>query len=314
MLTYIVRRFLTAIVTVLLASLLVFAALTAVPGDPAQIILGMNASPEALAALRERLGLNVPAPRRYLEWLVGVARGDFGESINFDRPVGGLIRDRLGVSVPLTIGAALIACLVAFPLGILAAVRRGTILDPLVTSLAQLGAAVPSFWLGLMFILLFAVRLDWLPAGGFTPWSRDPVASLLSLLLPMLALGLGQAAVLTRMTRAAMLDALGQEYVRTARAKGLTPRTVVGAHALRNAAVTLVTILGLSVTNVFIGSIVVEQVFALPGLGRLALTAIGTRDFPLLQSEILLYAAAIIGLGFVVDVCYGLLDPRIRYD
>lgn len=314
MLSYLVRRAVTATVSVLLASLVVFAALLAVPGDPAEIILGLDASPAARAALRSQLGLDVPAPQRYVAWLGGVARGDLGESITYQRPVRALIADRLGVSVPLALGAALIACLIALPLGVLAALRRGTVIDPLVTSVAQLGAAIPSFWLGLMFVLLFAVELGWLPAGGFTPWARDPLASLRSLLLPMLALGLGQAAVMTRMTRSAMIEALGQDYVRTARAKGLRPRRVTFGHALRNALVTLVTILGLSLTNVFIGSIVIEQVFALPGLGRLALTAIGTRDFPLVQGEVLLYASTIIALGFLVDVSYAFLDPRIRYD
>lgn len=311
---YVLRRFATALITILLASLLVFSALLAVPGDPAEIILGINTSPEALAALRSQLGLDVPAPQRYLAWLGGILQGDFGRSINFDRPVAALIKDRLGVSIPLALGAAFVACAISLPLGILAALRRGTWLDPLVVSLAQVGAAVPSFWLGLMFILLFAVQWGWVPAGGFTPWSNDPLASIRSLLLPIFALGLGQAAVMTRMTRAAMLEALGQDYVRTARAKGLRPRRVIGGHALRNALVTLVTILGLSLTNVFIGSIIIEQVFALPGLGRLALTAIGTRDFPLLQGEILVYATTIVTLGFLVDVSYGFLDPRIRYD
>lgn len=314
MATYIVRRFFTAVISTILASLLVFSALLAVPGDPAQVILGLNASPSALAALRSQLGLDVPPPERYLQWLGGVVRGDFGESINYQRPVAALLRDRLGVSVPLALGAALIACLLALPLGTYAALRRGTVMDPLVTVLAQLGAAIPSFWLGLMLILLFGVRLGWLPAGGFVPWEQDPWGSLRSLLLPMLALGLGQAAVMTRMTRAAMVDALGQDYTRTARAKGLPARRVVWIHALRNAMVTIVTILGLSLTNVFIGSIVVEQVFALPGLGRLALTAIGNRDFPLLQGEVFVYATTIIALGFLVDVSYGFLDPRIRYD
>jgi peptide/nickel transport system permease protein len=314
MLSYLARRALTSAVSVLVASLLVFLALLAVPGDPAQILLGLDASPQALAALRSELGLDVAPPRRYLDWLVGAVRGDLGTSITYQRPVSALIVERLGVSVPLALGAALIACAIAVPLGVLAALRRGTAVDPLVTSIAQLGAAVPSFWLGLMFVLLFAVRLGWLPAGGFEPWSRDPLASLRSLLLPMLALGLGQAAVMTRMTRSAMIEALGQDYVRTARAKGLRPRSVTFGHALRNALVTLVTIFGLSLTNVFIGSIVIEQVFALPGLGRLALTAIGTRDFPLVQGEIVLYASTIIVLGFLVDASYAFLDPRIRYE
>jgi len=314
MLGFLVRRFLTAIVSVLLASVVVFSALLAVPGDPAEVILGLNASPEALTALRHQLGLDEPAAQRYVKWLGGILHGDFGESLNYQKPVGALIRDRLGVSVPLSLGAALVACLIALPLGILAALRRGTVLDPLITASSQVGAAIPSFWLGLMLILLFAVRLHWLPAGGFTGWTTDPVRSLRGLILPVVALGLGQAAVITRMTRAAMLEELDQDYVRTARAKGLATRRVVLLHALRNALVTIVTIFGLSLTNVFIGSIIIEQVFALPGMGRLVLTAIGARDFPLLQGEILVYAATIVTLSFLVDISYGLLDPRIRYE
>src|SRR5690606_31143549 len=314
MLAFLVRRFLTAVLSVLLASVVVFGALLAVPGDPATVILGMNASPAAREALRTQLGLDRPPVERYVSWLGGVMRGDMGESLNYQRPVAGLIGERLRVSVPLAVGAALVACLLALPLGIFAALRRGTVWDPLVTSLSQLGAAIPSFWLGLIFILYFAVELRWLPASGFVPLGEDPVRWARSLVLPVLALGLGQAAVMTRMTRAAMLEVLSQDFVRTARAKGVGQRGVVLKHALRNGMVRIVTILGISLSNVFIGSIVIEQVFALPGLGRLALTAIGTRDFPLLQGEILLYAATIVGLGFLVDVSYGLLDPRIRYE
>lgn len=313
MFAFVTRRLLTALVSVFLASLVVFSAIIAVPGDPAEIILGLNSTAESRAALRQQLGLNVPAPQRYVRWLGGVVRGDFGESINYQQPVSKLISDRLRVSVPLALGAALLATLLSIPLGILSAVKRGSLWDPLITALSQVGAAVPSFWLGLIFILYFAVQLKALPAGGFTPFSTDPVQWLRSLLLPVLALGLGQAAVMTRMTRAAMLEVLDQDFVRTARAKGLSPGRVVLKHALRNAMVTIITILGLSLTNVFIGSIVIEQVFALPGMGRLALTAIGTRDFPLLQGEILVYASTIVALGFLVDVSYGLLDPRIRY-
>ncbi len=313
MFRYVLRRFVSALVSIGLASALVFAAVLAIPGDPAEIILGLNASPQALEALREKLGLNVPALQRYLSWLAGVARGDFGESLNYQKPVGGLIADRLLVSVPLALGGALIATLLAIPLGILAARRRGTAIDPLVTTLAQVGAAIPSFWLGLMLILLFAVNLQWLPAGGYIPWERAPLETLRSLVLPIFALGLGQAAVMTRMTRAAVLDVLSQDFVRTAQAKGLAEAQVVRVHVLRNALITIVTILGLSLSNIFIGSIIIEQVFALPGLGRLALTAIGTRDYPLLQGEILVYAGTIVLLSFLVDISYGFLDPRIRY-
>lgn len=313
MFRYVLRRFVAALVSIVLASALVFSAVLAIPGDPAEIILGLNASPQALGALREKLGLNVPALQRYLSWLAGVARGDFGESLNYQKPVGGLIADRLRVSVPLALGGALIATLLAIPLGILAARRRGTAIDPLVTTLAQVGAAIPSFWLGLMLILLFAVNLQWLPAGGYIPWERAPLETLRSLVLPIFALGIGQAAVMTRMTRAAVLDVLSQDFVQTARAKGLAEAQVVRVHVLRNALITIVTILGLSLSNIFIGSIIIEQVFALPGLGRLALTAIGTRDYPLLQGEILVYAGTIVLLSFLVDISYGFLDPRIRY-
>ena len=314
MLAYLSRRLLSSGLSIFLAAVLVFCALLAVPGDPAEIILGINASPQALEALRNQLGLNVPAPERFVQWFSGVLRGDFGESLNYQTPVRGLILDRLWVSLPLALAGSLLACLVALPLGIFAAIKKGTVLDPLVVVLSQVGAAVPSFWLGLLLILLFSVEWGVLPAGGFTPWERSPPGYLRSLALPVLALGLGQAAVLTRMTRAAMLEVLNQDYVRTARAKGLRGLIVVWKHALRNALVTIVTILGLSLSNVLIGSIVIEQVFGLPGLGQLALGAIKNRDYPLLQGEVLVYAALIVLINFLVDVSYGFLDPRVRYE
>ncbi|MBW6454329.1 MAG: ABC transporter permease [Trueperaceae bacterium] len=310
---FLARRVLTTLVSLVLASVVVFGAVLAVPGDPAAVILGMNAAPEALAAVREQLGLDVPAPQRYLRWLGGVLRGDLGESIQYQRPVARLIGDRLGVSLPLTLAAALLATLVAVPVGIATALKRGTVWDPLLVLASQVGAAIPSFWLGLLLILVFAVGLGWLPSGGFPGWDVSVGRSLRALVLPVLALGLGQAAVMTRMTRAAMLDVLSQDFVRTARAKGLARRAVVGKHALRNALVTLVTVLGLTLVNVFVGAIVVEQVFSLPGIGRLALTAIGNRDYPLVQGVVLLYASAIVLMSFLVDLSYGWLDPRIRY-
>ncbi len=313
MFAYLSRRLVTSILTIFLASILVFSALLAIPGDPAEIILGINANPKALVALHEQLGLDVPPIPRFKNWILGALRADFGESLKYRKPVRGLIADRLRVSLPLAFGSVLLACLLALPLGIFAAVKKGTIFDPLVVIFSQVGAAVPSFWLALMLILFFSVKNHWLPAGGFTPWERDPNAYLRSLILPIVALALGQTAVMTRMTRAAMLEVLNKDYVRTARAKGLSSRTVLWTHALRNALVTIITILGISLTNILIGSIVIEQVFALPGLGRLALTAMGTRDYPLLQAEVMFYASAIVFLSFLVDMSYGFLDPRIRY-
>lgn len=314
MLLYLTRRFATALITILLSSLLVFCALLAIPGDPAQAILGMNASPTALEALRNQLDLNTPAPQRFIKWLVNVFQGEFGNSLQFRKPVLGLMLDRLGVSLIMSIAGSLLACLIGIPLGIFIALNRNTIFDPIMSAASQLGAAIPSFWLGLMFILLFSVQLGWLPAAGFTPWSRDPGGYLRSLILPVLTLGLGQAAVVTRMTRATMIETLLQDYTRTARSKGLRQSTVVWKHALRNALITIVTILGISITSILIGSIIIEQVFSVPGLGSLTLTAVRNRDFPLLQGQILVYASFIILVNFLVDISYGFLDPRVRYE
>lgn len=313
MFAFLLRRFFGALLSIFLAALLVFSALLLVPGDPAQVILGINASPQSLATLRDQLGLNEPPVTRFFGWFTGILRGDFGESLNYRQSVASLLIARLQVSIPLALGAILLAIVIALPLGITAAVRRGTGLDLFISVISQLGAAIPSFWLGLMFILLFSVELGWLPSGGYVPPERNLLGTLRSLTLPIVALGLGQAAVLTRMTRAAMLETLSLDYIRTAKAKGLPTRRVLTKHALRNALVTLITVIGLSLSQLLVGAIVIEQVFSLPGLGQLVLTAISTRDFPLLQGEILLYASAIVFLSFLVDVSYGLLDPRIRY-
>ena len=313
MITYVLKRFISASISVLLISILVFTAVLAIPGDPAEIILGLNAHPEAVQSLREALGLNTPPLPRFFQWLGAIFTGDLGESLNYQKPVLSLITERLQVSAFLAFGGLIVAILISIPLGVFAARKHGTLLDPLVVTLSQFGAAIPSFWLGLMLILLFSVELRWLPASGYVPWDRDPIGTLRSLLLPTLALGFGQAAVMTRMTRAAMLDILGHDYIRTARGKGLPESRTIRVHAFRNALIPVITIVGLSLTNIFIGSIIIEQVFALPGLGQLALTAIGTRDYPLLQGGILLYAVAIVTFSLLVDMSYSLLDPQIRY-
>ena len=314
MITYVLKRFISASISVLLISILVFTAVLAIPGDPAEIILGLNAHPEAVQSLREALGLNTPPLLRFFQWLGAIFTGDLGESLNYQKPVLSLITERLQVSAFLAFGGLIVAILISIPLGVFAARKHGTLLDPLVVTLSQFGAAIPSFWLGLMLILLFSVELRWLPASGYVPWDRDPLGTLRSLLLPTLALGFGQAAVMTRMTRAAMLDILSHDYIRTARGKGLPESRTIRVHAFRNALIPVITIVGLSLTNIFIGSIIIEQVFALPGLGQLALTAIGTRDYPLLQGGILLYAVAIVTFSLLVDMSYSLLDPQIRYD
>jgi len=287
MFNFLIRRLFATLITVFLASLLVFCALLAIPGDPAAIILGINANPEALLALQEQLGLNQPPAQRFFSWIGGILKGDFGTSIKWDVPVAQLIVERLRLSAILALGGISLACLLAIPLGIVAAFHHRSLLDLGLTVTSQLGAAVPSFWLAILLILLFGVKLDLLP----TTW----------------------VAVIARMTRASMLDVLSQDYVRTAKAKGLATHTVINKHALRNALVNIVTIIGLSLSQVIIGTIIIEQVFALPGMGRLVLTAISARDFPLLQGGILVYATIIVALSFVVDMAYSFLDPRIRY-
>jgi peptide/nickel transport system permease protein len=300
--------------TLFAVSLIVFVVVRVLPGDPALIILGMEASPERAAALRRAMGLDRPLAVQYGEWLGGAVRGDLGRSIQYDVPVGGLVLSRLTVTGPLTLLAALLMTAVALPLGLYAATHRGRLGDYAATIVAQLGLAVPSFWAGLLLILLFAVRLGWVQAGGFDGWDAGIGRGLRALILPALALGMIQAAILTRTTRGAILEVLGADYVRTARAKGLAERVVRWKHVFRNALVTIVTVIGLQLGQLLAGSIVLENVFYLPGLGRLALAAISARDLPVVQGVVLFVAATIVTLNFAVDLLYGLLDPRIRHE
>jgi peptide/nickel transport system permease protein len=300
--------------TLFAVSLIVFVVVRIIPGDPALLILGTEASPEGAAALRRAMGLDRPLTVQYGEWLGGALRGDLGHSIQYDVPVGGLVLSRLTVTGPLTLLAALFMTAVALPLGIYAATHRGRLGDYAVTIVSQLGIAVPSFWAGLLLILLFAVRLGWVQAGGFDGWAAGLGRGLRALLLPAIALGVIQAAILTRTTRAAVLEVLGADHVRTARAKGLAERVVTRKHVLRNALVTIVTVVGLQLGQLLAGSIVLENVFYLPGLGRLALAAISARDLPVVQGVVLFVAATIVTLNFAVDLLYGLLDPRIRHE
>jgi peptide/nickel transport system permease protein len=310
----ILRRAAAFLATLFVVSLLVFTVVRVLPGDPALLIMGMEASPEAAAALRRAMGLDRPILVQYGEWLGGALRGDLGRSIQYDVGVGRLVLSRLAVTLPLTMLAGAFMILTAVPLGVYAATRQGRPGDYLAMLLSQLGIAIPSFWAGLLLILLFAVRLGWLPAGGFDGWGAGFWRGIRALLLPAFALGVVQAAILTRTTRAAVLEVLRADHVRTARAKGLDDRTVTWKHVLRNALLTIVTIVGLQLGALLAGSIVLENVFYLPGLGRLALGAIGARDLPVVQGVVLFVAVTVVTLNFVVDVLYAVLDPRIRYE
>jgi peptide/nickel transport system permease protein len=311
---YVLRRVAAFVATLLFLSGLVFVVVRVLPGDPATLILGVESSPETVARLRQALGLDRPLAVQYVEWLARAARGDLGTSIQYDVPVGRLILSRLPVTLPLALMAAAIMIGVALPLGVYAATRHRRAGDYAAMLVSQLGIAVPAFWSGLLLILLFSVRLGWFRSGGFDGWSAGAWTAVKALLLPAIALGAFQAAVLVRATRSAVLDVLREDYVRTARAKGVAEVRVVGRHTLRNAMIPIVTVMGIQLGQLIAGAIVLESVFALPGLGRLALVAIGARDLPVVQGVTLFVAASIVFINFAVDLAYAVLDPRIRYE
>ncbi|MBI3825223.1 MAG: ABC transporter permease [Candidatus Rokubacteria bacterium] len=309
---YIARRSVAVTATLLFVSALVFVVVRVLPGDPALLIMGTEGNPQVLARLRESMGLNRPLAVQYADWLGHAARGDLGTSIQYDVPVARLIATRLPVTLPLTLMAAGFMIAVAIPSGLYAATRHRRLGDYLTMVVSQAGIAVPAFWLGLLLILLFSVRLGWVRSGGFDGWSAGPWPAVRSLLLPAFALGFFQAAVLIRATRSAVLEVLREDYVRTARAKGVREAAVIGKHTLRNAMIPIATVAGLQLGQLMAGSIILESVFALPGLGRLALGAITARDLPVVQGVTLFVASCIVLINFAVDLAYGVLDPRIR--
>ena len=313
---FLLKRFLTFVLTLAVASVVVFAALTVLPGNAAEVMLGESATPQAVKALEARLGLDRPAPERYLAWLRGLLTLDLGQSHAYDAPITSLIAERLAVTVPLALLAMVLSTLLAFAAGVYAAARHRRSGDVAVMALSQLGIAVPSFWFGILLVMLFAVKLPWFPAGGFPGWSEDEGGGLWdglqALLLPAIALAVVQAAILARFIRSALLDVLREDFVRTARAKGLSRRAVLWGHVLRNAMVPVVTVMGLQFANLITGTVVIENVFSLPGLGRLVFQAIGNRDLPLVQNIVMLLAATVIVINFVVDVLYAVIDPRLK--
>ncbi|MEO3432091.1 ABC transporter permease [Inquilinus sp. CAU 1745] len=310
MTAYLVRRLLAFLLTLLLAALVIFVVLEVLPGDPAQMMLGTEARPDTLAALRAQMGLDRPAPERFLRWLGGLATGDMGTSLTYDVPVQELIGDRLAITLPLAVMALLTAVAVALPLGMLAAARQGRPADYAVMGFSQLGLAIPNFWFGIVLTLVFSVTLGWFASGGFPGWSAGVGAALKALLLPSLALALAEAAILARVVRSSILENWREDYVRTARAKGLSSAAVLRRHVLRNAAIPIVTILGLQFAFLVAGAIVVENVFYLPGLGRLLFQAVSQRDLIVVKDVVLLLTALVIAVNFLVDVLYALIDPR----
>jgi peptide/nickel transport system permease protein len=305
-------RLLSLAVTLAVVSAAIFLVLEVLPGDPAAIMLGTSAREDTLAALRSELGLDRPAWERYLGWIGGMLVGDLGRSITYGTPVADLVGDRLAVTLPLAALAIMLAVTLALPLGIAAAARRDRAVDRFVLVFSQLGVAVPNFWLGLLFILLFSTKLGWLPAGGFPGWSAGAGTALRALILPAVALALPQAAVLARVTRSAALEVIGADFVRTALAKGLTEGRILRRHVIPNTLVPVATILGLQLSFLISGGILVENVFNVPGLGRLAYQALAQRDLVVIRNVVLLLSALVIVVNFAVDLAYGVLDPRLR--
>ncbi|MCX7750919.1 MAG: ABC transporter permease [Candidatus Bipolaricaulota bacterium] len=311
MLGHLLRRVGASALTLALVALLVFLAVDAIPGDPARLVVGLEASPEEYRAARERLGLDDPWPVRFARWGAGFLRGDWGTSLRYGRPARELVLGALALTVPLAALALVLALLIAFPLGLLAARRVGGGADLATVGFAQLGTALPEFWLGVLLVGLLAVGLRWFPAGGFPGW-MDPGAWRY-LLLPAAALALPRAAYLARLVRGSVADVLREDYIRTARAKGVPGWRVLGVHALRNALVPVLTGAGLTFARLLAGAMVVENVFGLPGLGRLAVVAAGERDLPLLSSLAVAVGALVVLVNLAVDAGYALLDPRIRH-
>ncbi|MBB4266663.1 ABC transporter permease [Roseospira visakhapatnamensis] len=309
---FLARRAMALAITLLAASLVVFCVLEVLPGDPALLILGTGAREDTLAALRASMGLDRPAWERYLDWVGGLMTGHLANSLTYDVPVLALLAPRLAVSGPLALMALTLAVALAVPLGVLAAARRGRATDTAVMGLSQLGVAVPNFWLGLLLVLVFAVGLRWLPAGGFPGWEAGAGPALAALALPTVALALPQAAILARVTRSAVLEVLGEDYMRTARAKGLSHAEALWRHGLRNALIPVVTIMGLQFSFLLAGTIIIETVFTLPGVGRLIVQAIGQRDLVVVRDLVVLLAATVGVVNFLVDLSYAVLDPRLR--
>lgn len=311
MLRYALKRLGSLAISLIVASLVIFACIEVIPGDPASFMLGINVQPDTIAALREELGLNASLGARYLSWVTGMLSGDFGTSYTYRTPVVEIIGDRLWISLPLALIALGLTVLIAFPVGILAATKRGSWTDMSVMAATQLGIAIPNFWFAMLMVLLFAINLRWFSAGGFPGWG-NPAAALKALTLPAIALALPQASILARVMRSALLDTLSEDYIRTCRAKGLTQRQALWRHALRNAMIPVLTIIGLQFSFLLAGAIIIENVFYLPGLGRLVFQAISQRDLIMVESVVFLLVFAVIIVNFAVDLAYAWVDPRLR--
>lgn len=312
MLRYAAERLVSLVISLVVASIVIFAVVEVVPGDPASFMLGMGAEPETVAALRQELGLEGSLVSRYFDWAGGMLTGDFGTSYTYRVPVSGLVLERLSVSGPLALYALALSTAIAFPVGLLAASKRGSLTDMAVMGTTQLGIALPNFWFAILLVLVFSISLQWVGAGGFPGWDEGVLSGIGALTLPAVALALPQASILARVMRSSVLETLNQDYIRTARAKGLNRRQAVFRHALRNALIPVLTILGLQFSFLLAGAIIIENVFYLPGLGRLIFQGITQRDLVVVESVVMLLVFAVIMVNFTVDLAYAAVDPRLR--
>lgn len=309
---FVARRLFSLALTLVAATMIIFVALDLAPGDPAAFMMGVSGDPEALAQLRTELGLDQPFWWRYLSWVGGLLSGDFGVSYTYRVPVADLILERMNVTLPLALMSMALSIAIAVPAAMFAAARRGTAADAAVSGLAQIGLAIPNFWLAILLVFIFATSLRWFSAGGFPGWDEGVWPAFTALILPAVALALPQAAVLTRVTRGALIETLSEDYIRTARAKGLSERRTIRAHALRNAMIPVLTILGLQFTFLIAGGVIIENVFYLPGLGRLVFQAIAQRDLIVVQGVVVALVLAAVLVTLLVDAAYAIADPRIR--
>jgi peptide/nickel transport system permease protein len=308
---FLIRRLLLTLPILFIVSVVCFSLINLIPGDPATVILGPEASEQAKEQMREQLGLNKPIVVQYVDWLGGVLHGDLGKSLVDGTPVSQLILQRLPVTLELALGTFLVSLTIAVVAGILSASKRGTWVDYVSTGFALGGISIPHFWLGMMFIIIFAVNLGWLPASGYVPFFEDPAANIAVMILPVLATGLRESAELMRMLRSSLLEELGSDYVRTAFSKGLSRRVVVIRHAVRNALIPFVTASGLQIAALLGGLVVTEQVFQLPGVGRLIVESILERDYTVVQGAVLTVTVIVILINVLVDLLYAVIDPRI---
>jgi len=306
------KRVTALVITLMLTTVVIFLVLEILPGDPASLMLGISAEADTLAALRTELGLDRPVLVRYSSWVLDLLQGNLGTSLTYDVPVSELIVERIAISLPLALMAIILSTVIAIPMGIIAASNHNRPLDFFVMSFSQLGIAIPNFWFALLLIILFSIVLRWVPAGGFAGWDAGVGPALRSLILPTIALALPQAAILARVTRSSLLDVLKEDFIRTAHAKGVSQRRALWSHALRNALIPVVTIMGLQFSFLLAGAIIIENVFYLPGLGRLIFQAVAQRDLIVVKNLVLILAATVILINFVVDVLYALIDPRLR--